>query len=72
MTILFAFAVFLTAFVLVLAFVRNESSVRTRLDALTGQSTQQGEPAGPAMSSRIIGPAGEVIVMPGGRLSSSC
>ncbi|MDK1046261.1 MAG: type II secretion system F family protein [Anaerolineales bacterium] len=62
MTILFAFAVFLTAFVLVLAFVRSESSVRTRLDALTGQSTQQGQPGGPAMSSRIFGPASVVIV----------
>ena len=62
MTILVVFTVFLTAFVFVLAFVRNESSVRTRLDALTGQSNQQGEPAGPAMSSRIIGPAGDVVV----------
>ncbi len=62
MTILFVFAVFLTAFVFVLAFVRTESSVRTRLDALTGQSAQQGEPEGPAMTGRIIGPAGEVIV----------
>ena len=61
MTILFAFAVFMTAFVLALAFVRSENSVRTRLDTLTGQSTQ-GQPEGPAMSSRILGPAGEVIV----------